>query len=249
MKKVIAHLTSLAFLFLLSIPARTQSVGEQLTLRERREAQRLISTFVTRLEETMDWQEAMRGLVADDWLTNSLKDKNIDESALLGVPRELAENFPIDFQRFYLAFLRLGYLYILNCSSLPDDHEDDECWPPEVMQAERSDPRMAMLMSGDSKIESVDQLREDTGTVEKLTALLQRPLIKLRSERGDDYWKAVSKVKRQSALKPSLENCAEGCYGFPAGTRLIGFTLMPFYVLMADVQGQMKIVAIVIYDD
>ncbi|MFN7947524.1 MAG: hypothetical protein U0Z53_19400 [Blastocatellia bacterium] len=253
MKTILALI--LAFMPLLTVTAgtRQQEAAKQLTIRERAEAQRILATFASRLEETLDVAEAINNLCAENWLIERLKSEDSPGILLLSGSRELALSNPVEYERYYLMIMRLAFVAGLYKTTLPEDDDCAICLPPAALRITREDQRLSALLGDgedEPQIEDVAQLRALTDSLEKVFIATRDDLLRLKTEREDEFTKALSKIRRLSAdAKLSAENCDDQCLGFPQGTRMLHADPLPFCITMANVEGRMKIVMFLIYSD
>jgi hypothetical protein len=252
MKKVCSVVIAFALLLSFNRGAYSQSDEEKLTLREAGETQKIMRAFTERLEEKMDLVEALQGISADDWPFTLINGTGNEGADILGIKRDLALNNKVDYERFYGGLMSLLHLHSIYSFSQPkSENSGKDNVPSDVLQVLRTNRDFASAWEdgNDLTISNGIQLHEAAETVEKALPLMRAHVLKLKNERADDYWSTLVKLKKRYNSKPSLDVCHGSCWGQPDGTRIIMVTSMPFYLALAMVRGQMKIIGLAPYSD
>ncbi|HWT01981.1 MAG TPA: hypothetical protein VN256_17160 [Pyrinomonadaceae bacterium] len=238
--------------------AAGDTADEQLTAEEERETNELARRFIRRMGETNDVAPVADELFAADFLDRHLG--AADDEPLIFISRSLARRLARDeVRRYYVAGINFWYLnalYVYGRFPIADLPETGRLYSPALARlVARLDGVFKKLEQDDegrpdAEARTAALLRESLGALEKANALLRAEVEGRKLARSALYQKAVADWDEQFRhFKPWAGECDEGCYGLPAGARLIIVNVPSFQLKFARVAGDMKIVSAMPYVD
>lgn len=233
---------------------------------EEQETLRIAQLFLQRFEQTRDINPILDEMFVADFSDRLLTEPG-ELSYIFDIEPELAPKIkPAEFRRFYAAMLNevyLGGLYILS-KYPPESFEslnEKEVWPPDIWKLLVSNSYLAHIFNEEAEettasertISNLEQLRSITDTVEKVNALMRKYVDRSRAGQTRHYRENLMDLKQRFEgcwMKPGVWICDRNCFGFPKGTRLFYICVPPLiHLILARVDGEMKIVAAMIIGD
>ena len=251
----------LAVIFLV-VAALTQTaigvnaVDERLTPDESREANAVARLFVKRMTETNDVAVVIDELFVPDFIDRYLNGP--ESEPFIFIQPSMARRLTRDeLRRYYVSninFQHLTPLYIYGKYSA--DRIPERVFPPTV-------ERLVATVNADlEKIENADEdapaevadavarLRASLDTLERVNRLVRVEVERRKLSQSAQYKKAVAEWdERFHLFKPWPSVCEEGCYGLPAGSRLIIVNVPSFQLKVVLAVGGAKIVSAMPYFD
>jgi hypothetical protein len=262
MRKALRHLALVLLAsYLGNSPAYSQNLPEQATEQEVRDARAIASVFMEGAQRTRD-VASLKGLFLEDFLNRkfatgtSLEDFGLPLSYRADLRVEAG---PGDWESFYTAQLNLRYFMVLYFFSYGSDvfnHEPkmSELYPREVLQLIKAN---VFLNEGsaDKKdtLETVQDLRDVTATLQKAGALMRESFLKQSPEKTKTYqermrvW-AMKEAERNVVVQPVYVNTG-AYYGFTSPTRFLRVRTVPelFDLILVRIDSGLKIVWVSIY--
>ncbi|MEO6391907.1 MAG: hypothetical protein ABIP75_08660 [Pyrinomonadaceae bacterium] len=213
-------------------------------------------SFMRRLEQTHDLDVAVREFFISEYLEYYRQDT--DTNWFFHLDRATQNTAtPAELQRFYLAAMNAGYLtsvYLL--SQMDDAHHSREderrLFPTDVMDLIKSHPYTGTYRSPNDSVEyladsidNIDRMRRYTDLLEKANRLLREHVRTVKAERSPRYLKIKDDLHIDDELfEPVTWICNGSCYGLPAGTLVFEVSIPLFKVHLAEVNHQMKVIAL-----
>ncbi len=253
----------LAVIFLV-VAALTQAAivvsaaDDELTAEEVRETNALAQLFVKRMTETNDVAFVIDELFVPDFLDRHLNGPESEPFIFIqpGMARRLTRD---ELRRYYVSninFQHLTSLYIYGRFAEDRLRESEGVYPPAVA-------RLVGRVNADlEEIEKVDEnepaevaaavarLRASLDVLERVNRLLRAEVEGRKLAQSALYKKAVAEWdERFHLFKPWPSVCEEGCYGLPAGSRLIIVNIPSFQLKVVLAEGGAKIVSAMPYFD
>ena len=232
-------------------PETAKTVAE-----ERIEAEKQIKFVLSvrqSLEQSLDFRQIVAQFFVADFISRYLNDP--DKNWFDNVGRDLAAKASRDdLQRFYIASINAGYLtslYVIGRSRSDNDTSDNEVIaeekmvPADVYRLIDAHPYTHKYKRGPGggydylaeKIESVEQMREFTDLLEKITGLMRTHVINSHSLSSKLYADMMADFDLSSTV------CASACLGLPKGTEVNDLTLPALHLQFAKIQGKFKIIS------
>ena len=251
------------FLLLTVETAVAQVTSDRLTQSEARETRRIARLFSRRLLETKNIQPLLPEFFASNFLDGYFHDSN---NWLFFLDRDAARRFSrSDVERYYVAQINWLYLHDLYFYSRHSSTEDwgdatgeemvERTLPPDVLRLVTSNPYFIAASRPNGEVDesammirNVEQLRSTAETMERAGALLRSHANRIRAGRTRQYQSSLADWReRFNHYQPWLRVCTESCLGLPEGTRLITVNVPSLQLVMANINGQMKIVKATYY--
>lgn len=238
--------------------AANYSADEQLMEDVAREANELARLFVRRMRETNDVALVMPELFADDFLDRQLSAP--ESEPFIFINRSLARSLTRDeLLRYYVAnvnFRHLNDLYLSGRFPADDPPEAERAYPPALarliarVDADFEKIERAEEGSPAEEAQAVARLRASLDVLEEANRLLRAEVEGRKLAQSALYRKAVAEWgERFQHFKPWADSCEEGCYGLPAGARLIIVNVPSFQLKVAPTPAGAKIVSALPYFD
>ena len=247
----------LAVIFLV-VAALSQATAQELTAEESRETNALARLFVERMAETNDVAVVASELFVPDFLDRHLNGPGSEPFIFIppGMARRLTRD---ELSRYYVAninFQHLGQLYIYGRFSADRLPESGRAYPPAIARlVGRLNADYEMIEKADEEdaaevADAVARLRAALDVLEKVNGLLRAEVEGRKLAQSAQYKKAVAEWDERFKLYQPWPNvCEEGCYGLPAGSRLIIVNVPSFQLKVALAAGGAKIVSAMPYFD
>jgi hypothetical protein len=207
--------------------------------------------FSQRLELERDFKPILETFFAPDYLTGYLHDD--EQNWFQNLNRDTAVKASrAELQRFYVALLNSGYLNSVFFISQSRDAArasipEEKMIPGEVVELIDSHPYTASYKGNREnydflaeRIDSVERLRSYTDLLEKIGTLMRKFVINVRAEQSKEY-RAI--WDEGDLFQPKAWICPKNCLGLPKGTKLFEVNVPLFRLQIADIKGQLKIVA------
>ncbi len=147
----------------------------------------------------------------------------------------------------------------------------EDIFPPEVLELFRNDSFLGRFVIAEEEreagtsdqigegakptededefIETVEQLRDFTSTVERANSLLRRRLTRHQTERVFKEWRSAAGSEESTLMRPRLTILPTEWYGYTEGTRVICVNVLIFHVDLVRVEDQYKVLALYLEDD
>lgn len=247
----------LAVIFLV-VAALSQATAQELTAEESRETTALARLFVKRMTETNDVAVVVAELYAPDFLDRHLNGPESEPFIFIqpGMARRLTRDELLRYYVVNINFQHLARLYLYGRFDADRLPENGHVYPPAV-------ERLVAGVNADlDKIEKADEgdaaevadavarLRASLDVLEKANGLLRAEVERRKLAQSAQYKKAVAEWDERFKLyQPWPSACEEGCYGLPAGSRLIIVNVPSFQLKVALAAGGAKIVSAMPYFD
>lgn len=238
--------------------AAIAATAQELTAEETRETNALARLFAGRMTETNDVEVVIAELFVPDFLDRQLNGPESEPFIFIapGMARRLTRD---ELRRYYVVninFQHLARLYLhgrFDADRLP---ESGHVYPPAV-------ERLVARVNADlDKIEKADEedaaevadavarVRASLDVLEEVNGLLRAEVEGRKLAQSAQYKKAVAEWDERFKLyQPWPGACEEGCYGLPAGSRLIIVNVPSFQLKVALAAGGAKIVSAMPYFD
>lgn len=251
----------LAVIFLVAAAlsqAAVAATAQELTAEESREANALARLFVRRMTETNDVAAVIPELFAPDFLDRHLNGPESGPFVFIspGMARRLTRD---ELWRYYVVninFQHLARLYLYGRFDADRLPESGHVYPPAVERlVARAEADMDKIEKADEEdaaamADAVARLRASLGVLERANGLLRAEVGRRKLAQSALYKKAVAEWgERFKLYEPWPGVCDEGCYGLPAGSRLIIVNVPSFQLKVALAAGGAKIVSAMPYFD
>lgn len=260
-RRLLIALLFIAAMAILSITAAPASkVDNELTADEERESKALAELFVKRMAEKKDIAPILRELFADDFLDRYMTEP--ENESFLFIKGKLARSVSkSELQRYYTATMNFWYLndlYVYSkfssrSGNLPN--QVGRIYAPAIARMIASlEMRMKQSRDKDSSNDVIAsnaaELRSANVALEKLGALLRADVRRRKAETTATYKESVMDWdERFHHFKPWVTVCEKGCYGLPAGARLITINVPSFQLQISRVGAEFKIISAMPYID
>lgn len=239
----------------------SQAPEDQLSPSEAQEVKQFVRTFSERLRNARDLTPFLTEPPASTILDKVLLDK---EDSLPLVNQDLISKGNLDeLRRFWIASSNLAYLselYVytkLNVKGvriyeLPHERQ----YPPTVARLLKRNPIVSKSWkqsdsdSSEQIAESIEQLRSLTSTFQKATSLMRTYFKAHRPERTARYRNNIASVSDYlKVIRVHTCTNEENCAGLPLHTKTIYVNIPVLTLMLARIDGQLKILVIGIIDD
>ena len=240
------------------VTALANTADEELTAEEARETNELAHLFVERMTETNDVAFVIDELFVPDFLDRHLNGP--ESEPFIFIKPSLARRLTRDeLKRYYVAninFRSLHDLYIYG--RFPADRlpEGEPPYPPAIarligrVEEDFEKIEQAGEDAPAEEAQTLARLRASLDVLEKVNGLLRAEIEGRKLAQSALYKKAVAEWDARFHLyKPWPSVCEEGCYGLPAGSRLIIVNVPSFQLKVALAAGGAKIVSAMPYFD
>jgi len=261
----------------------------QLTAEEKREARELAATFIRRFGETRDIAPLVSELFVRD-LGQRLRNETSDDSFLLLVEPETVKQASNDeLNRYYVAVMNcyisvLIYRHVAKYEKNRRKREEDdekeptlrETFPPEVMAALKSDPKIAAMFEDaendegaesdtssseggadkpekDFTLRSVEHLRAATVSYEEATTKMRDglkalPNWPLANLLGQDLPSGALTDEGEDAVRLKMTSLSDSFRGQPENSYIVCVSALMFHIDLAKVEGRFRILNVSVED-
>lgn len=224
---------------------------ENLTLQETREARLLIDKFQKTLAETMSLREAVQESGSSKDL-EKLVIKIIPEMGDLGINEDVMKNNNSQLVRLYLAGLDLLYLCEINYHSFKSLREnatdkEDEFISEQIKMVLVSNPNLSQAFADNGKfgIENSAQLYEIIDTVERAVTAMRNYVKRQKISYPAEFKRGITELEKECTPKFALKVYEKDDKELPEGTRAVEIRFGSFFIVLAKIDDEMKILMIV----
>lgn len=238
----------------------SQTPEDQLSPGESREVEQFVREFNKRLRLTRDLAPLQTEPLASEMLDRVLLDK--DDS--IPVSKDLISRSNLrELRQFWIATLNLAYLsdlYIYTRMSVNGVRTYElppaQQYPPNVARTMKRNPMLSKWWKAydsdwsDQRVKTIEQVRSLTSTYQKAASLMRARFKAHPLEQTHQYRKNIvylSKYLRVVRVKTCDKE--KDCYGLPLHTKIITVNVPALTLMLAWMDGQLKILVIGKIDD
>jgi hypothetical protein len=258
----------------------------EITPDEEREARELVTRLTTRWRETEDIGPLIEELFVADFADRLRQEprylffSELKKEQLGPQDREDLRRHYVAMTNLLHLFVRLYevYLPLLKAEEGGEDFEPEKLLPANVIEVLKSNPTLSAIYDEElggkaetpasqspdksvedkreRRVETIEQLRALTDTLERAVVLLRDhvrtlPLTQPASELLKEQESQGNSEPSESddTMKPRVYILSEDFYGYPSGTRLICVDILPFHMDLVRVGQRLKVLTIHIKSD
>ena len=261
--QLMKHIGKIFFLAALCLGVAQEVIAQksegQLTLKEQQETKRLLALFERRLAETLDVEQALEVVGAEDWFAHILqrtKKANASDLSIMGVEAQLLLAHEYEYRRALLSIFNFTHLMFLQTAVANVEGGDGDfikSLPPAVLEVMRGNQFWAAAfaeLSGETTNEEGDSIRSLSDlislytTTERASEMLRTCLQTLDAKDQRALEQRIEKEKQEMGSDMRFHLCNDECAGLPNGTRTAVVNYLLFQLTFAKVGDEMRLVLI-----
>jgi hypothetical protein len=241
--------------------ARTQTSDEQLSVSESLEIRQFVRTFGSKLRNTRDLTPFLTEPPASTLLDTLLLDRN-DSLPLVSDVLISRSNLK-ELREFWIATVNLAYLselYVYTRTSVKGirtyELPHEQQYPPAVVRLMKRNPILSKWWqqydsdSPEQTARTIEQLRDLTATFQKAGTLMRARFKAHPPELTVQYRKNIAYLSKYLRVV-NVDGCnsVDDCAGLPLHTKTITVNIPVLTLMLARIDGQLKILVISIIGD